>query len=109
MPLRTQSSKHRNQKKRSFSCGTILRSVVSTPATTPIHILRMLAAITRAFTLIYTLALLTLLTRIQLNLLGRRSYLSSVVSLATGGVEQSTISLENHDDDNQDQAYGSDF
>ena len=68
-----------------------------------------LAAITRAFTLIYTLALLTLLTRIQLNLLGRRSYLSSVVSLATGGMEQSTISLENHDDDNPDQAYGNDF
>jgi peroxin-3 len=66
-------------------------------------------AITRAFTLIYTLALLTLLTRIQLNLLGRRSYLSSVVSLATGGIEQSTISLENHDDDNPDQAYGNDF
>jgi peroxin-3 len=66
-------------------------------------------AITRAFTLIYTLALLTLLTRIQLNLLGRRSYLSSVVSLATGGMEQSTISLENHDDDNPDQAYGDDF
>lgn len=66
-------------------------------------------AITRAFTLIYTLALLTLLTRIQLNLLGRRSYLSSVVSLATGGMEQSTISLENHDDDNPDQAYGNDF
>jgi peroxin-3 len=68
------------------------------------------AAITRSFTLIYTLALLTLLTRIQLNLLGRRSYLSSVVSLATGGgVEQSTISLENNDDDNPDQAYGNDF
>jgi peroxin-3 len=66
-------------------------------------------AITRSFTLIYTLALLTLLTRIQLNLLGRRSYLSSVVSLATGGMEQSTISLENHDDDNADQAYGNDF
>jgi peroxin-3 len=66
-------------------------------------------AITRSFTLIYTLALLTLLTRIQLNLLGRRSYLSSVVSLATGGMDQSTISLENHDDDNPDQAYGNDF
>jgi peroxin-3 len=32
-----------------------------------------------------------------------------VVSLATGGMEQSTISLENHDDDNPDQAYGNDF
>jgi peroxin-3 len=66
-------------------------------------------AITRAFTLIYTLALLTLLTRIQLNLLGRRSYLSSVVSLATGGLQDSFINLENNDDDNTDQAYGNDF
>lgn len=40
------------------------------------------AAITRAFTLIYTLALLTILTRVQLNLLGRKNYLSSVVSLS---------------------------
>ncbi|RDW70287.1 hypothetical protein BP5796_08684 [Coleophoma crateriformis] len=68
-----------------------------------------ISAITRAFTLIYTLALLTLLTRIQLNLLGRRSYLSSVVSLATGGINESTITLENNDDDNVDQAYGNDF
>jgi peroxin-3 len=51
---------------------------------------------------------LTLLTRIQLNLLGRRSYLSSVVSLATGSA-QATISLENNDDDNAEQTYGSDF
>ena len=64
-------------------------------------------AVTRSFTLIYTLALLTLLTRIQLNLLGRRSYLSSVVALATGG-QQATISLENNDDDTTE-AYGSDF
>lgn len=49
-----------------------------------------------------------MLTRIQLNLLGRRSYLSSVVALATGS-QQATISLENNDDDNTDQAYGSDF
>ncbi|KAI1212216.1 Peroxin-3 [Annulohypoxylon truncatum] len=67
-----------------------------------------ISSITRAFTLIYTLALLTMLTRIQLNLLGRRSYLSSVVSLATG-TAQSTISLENNDDDNPEHAYGSDF
>ena len=40
-----------------------------------------------------------MLTRIQLNLLGRRSYLSSVVSLATGSA-QATISLENNDDEN---------
>ncbi|KAI0393686.1 Peroxin-3 [Xylariaceae sp. FL0594] len=67
-----------------------------------------ISSITRAFTLVYTLALLTMLTRIQLNLLGRRSYLSSVISLATGA-PQSTISLENNDDDNPEQAYGSDF
>lgn len=65
-------------------------------------------AVTRSFTLIYTLALLTMLTRVQLNLLGRRSYLSSVVALATGG-QHGTISLENNDDDNTEQAYGSDF
>ncbi|KAI9817289.1 MAG: peroxin [Thelocarpon impressellum] len=69
-------------------------------------------SITRAFTLLYTLALLTLLTRIQLNLLGRRNYLSSVVSLAahaTHAPQDSAISLENHDDDNPDQTYGNDF
>jgi len=67
-----------------------------------------ISSITRAFTLIYTLALLTMLTRLQLNLLGRRSYLSSVVSLATGP-SHSTINLENNDDDNINQVYGSDF
>jgi peroxin-3 len=51
-----------------------------------------------------------MLTRIQLNLLGRRSYLSSVVSLATGSnVAPGTISLENNDDDSPEQAYGTDF
>lgn len=49
-----------------------------------------------------------MLTRVQLNLLGRRSYLSSVVALATGA-QSATISLENNDDDNTDQAYGNDF
>lgn len=66
------------------------------------------SAITRSYTLLYTLGLLTMLTRIQLNLLGRRSYLSSVVSLATAN-NQGTISLENNDDDNPDHYYGSDF
>ncbi|KAH6636168.1 Peroxin-3 [Chaetomium tenue] len=69
-----------------------------------------ISSITRAYTLLYTLSLLTMLTRIQLNLLGRRSYLSSVVSLATGGNgTPGTISLENNDDDSSDQAYGTDF
>ncbi|KAH8895065.1 Peroxin-3 [Thozetella sp. PMI_491] len=67
-----------------------------------------ISSITRAYTLLYTLGLLTMLTRIQLNLLGRRSYLSSVVSLATG-TAHATISLENNDDDNSEQSYGSDF
>ncbi|KAI2487137.1 Peroxisomal membrane protein [Pyrenophora tritici-repentis] len=70
-----------------------------------------ISSITRAFTLIYTLALLTLLTRIQLNLLGRRNYLASVVSLASpqSASESSRINLENNDDDNFEQAYGNDF
>ncbi|KAL2171057.1 hypothetical protein VTG60DRAFT_3905 [Thermothelomyces hinnuleus] len=51
-----------------------------------------------------------MLTRIQLNLLGRRSYLSSVVSLATGGnAAPGTINLENNDDDGAEEAYGTDF
>ncbi|KAF3925651.1 hypothetical protein ABW21_db0208100 [Orbilia brochopaga] len=53
-----------------------------------------ITSITRAYTLIYTLALLNFLTRIQLNLLGRRNYLSSVISLAERDSE-SPIALEN--------------
>ncbi|GAB7347788.1 hypothetical protein MBLNU459_g5329t1 [Dothideomycetes sp. NU459] len=70
-----------------------------------------ISSITRSLTLLYTLSLLTLLTRIQLNLLGRRTYLSSVVSLATPQVASanSQISLENNDDDNYDNVYGNDF
>ncbi|KAF2731109.1 Peroxin-3 [Polyplosphaeria fusca] len=68
-----------------------------------------IGSISRAFTLLYTLSLLTLLTRIQLNLLGRRNYLASVVSLASPPTEASKISLENHDDDNFEHAYGNDF
>lgn len=66
------------------------------------------AAITRSFTLIYVLSLLTVFTRIQLNLLGRRNYLSSVISLATPPENESTISLEDHDDD-LTQTLGNDF
>ncbi|OAX78331.1 hypothetical protein ACJ72_07363 [Emergomyces africanus] len=66
-------------------------------------------SLTRSFTLIYTLSLLTLLTRIQLNLLGRRNYLSSVVSLASPPQNQSTINLEDHDDDGIGHAFGNDF
>lgn len=76
-----------------------------------IDTLLIIVAITRSLTLLYTLSLLTLLTRIQLNLLGRRTYLSSVVSLASPptGQQASVISLENNDDDNYDNVYGSDF
>lgn len=62
-------------------------------------------SLTRAITLLYTMTLLTLLTRIQLNLLGRRNYLSSVVSLAQAGQQ---IDLENRDEDAA-QSYGDDF
>ncbi|KAF3049395.1 peroxin [Didymella keratinophila] len=70
-----------------------------------------ISSITRAFTLLYTISLLTLLTRIQLNLLGRRNYLASVVSLASPPPADSSsrINLENNDDDNFEQAYGNDF
>ncbi|KAG9674861.1 Peroxin-3, partial [Aureobasidium melanogenum] len=70
-----------------------------------------ISSITRALTLLYTLSLLTLLTRIQLNLLGRRTYLSSVVSLANppNPSDSTRISLENNDDDNYDNVYGNDF
>ncbi|CAI7579787.1 unnamed protein product [Penicillium pancosmium] len=66
-----------------------------------------ITSITRSFTLIYTLSLLTIFTRIQLNLLGRRNYLSSVISLATPSAD-SPISLEDHDDD-VTQTLGDDF
>lgn len=59
--------------------------------------------------MIYTLCLLTIFTRIQLNLLGRRNYLSSVISLATPTADASRIHLENRDDDNPDHDYGNDF
>ncbi|KAL8997469.1 MAG: hypothetical protein Q9169_003249 [Polycauliona sp. 2 TL-2023] len=68
-----------------------------------------ITSITRAFTLLYTLSLLTLLTRIQLNLLGRRNYLASVVSMASHSPQDPTISLENLDDDKVGQSYGNDF
>ncbi|KAF3935601.1 hypothetical protein ABW19_dt0204183 [Dactylella cylindrospora] len=55
-----------------------------------------ITSITRAYTLIYTLSLLCFFTRIQLNLLGRRNYLSSVISLAERDSE-SPISLENNE------------
>ncbi|KAK6349674.1 peroxin [Orbilia brochopaga] len=59
-----------------------------------------ITSITRAYTLIYTLALLCFLTRIQLNLLGRRNYLSSVISLAERDSE-SPIALENNENNPQ--------
>lgn len=68
-------------------------------------------AVTRALTLVYVLSLLTMFTRIQLNLLGRRTYLSSVVALASppGAQQSSKIYLENKDDDGYDSVYSSDF
>lgn len=56
-------------------------------------------SITRSFTFLYTLSLLTLLTRIQLNLLGRLNYLSSVISLTRPSPPERahSISLEDND------------
>ncbi|PWY85734.1 putative MFS transporter [Aspergillus sclerotioniger CBS 115572] len=68
-----------------------------------------ITSITRSVTLIYTLSLLTIFTRIQLNLLGRRNYLSSVISMATPPADASTIRLEDHDDDDLTQTLGNDF
>ena len=61
-----------------------------------------ITSMTRACTLIYTLSLLTLLTRIQLNLLGRLSYVTSVILLAQPPTPErsNSISLEDHDDTN---------
>ena len=68
-------------------------------------------SITRAFTLIYSLSLLTILTRIQLNLLGRLNYLSSVMSLAQPPPpgRGNSISLEDHDDGSAGAGFGNDF
>lgn len=70
-----------------------------------------LTSLTRAFTLIYCLSLLTILTRIQLNLLGRLNYLSSVVSLARPPPpgRANSISLEDHDDGSASTNFGNDF
>lgn len=88
------------------SCGMMSRySVSANPANLYTEVRSSLPAITRSIVLIYTLSLLTIFTRIQLNLLGRRSYLSSVLALASP--VGSSIRLEDHADDSQ--AFGNDF
>lgn len=69
-----------------------------------------ITSITRAFTLIYSISLLILLTRIQLNLLGRLNYLSSVVELSQplSSERTNSISLENHEDRNLS-SFGNDY
>ena len=57
-----------------------------------------ISSITRSLTLVYTLALLSLFTRIQLNLLGRRSYVLSVVALTSQKPAGTAISLENDEE-----------
>ena len=59
--------------------------------------------------MLYTLSLLTLLTRIQLNLLGRRNYLSSVLAMATPSPPGSSISLEDKENERVQSASGYDF
>jgi peroxin-3 len=66
-----------------------------------------ITSITRALTMIYSLSLLTLLTRIQLNLLGRGSYVASVVALAQPPPDASnSILLEDHDDPSGSTSFG---
>jgi peroxin-3 len=102
--LRTKRSKAQLWQEMKINCKSLGNA-------THRHKLTWLQAVTRALTLLYTLSLLNILTRIQLNLLGRRTYLSSVVSLANpqANMQSSTISLENRDDDNFENFYGNDF
>lgn len=58
------------------------------------------SSITRSFTLLYTLSLLTLLTRIQLNLLGRLNYLSSIISPTRPSPPERANSISLEDNDN---------
>ncbi|KAL1957658.1 hypothetical protein VTO42DRAFT_5635 [Malbranchea cinnamomea] len=87
--------------------STILNEGQKTKSRTQLWNELKINSLTRSFTLLYTLALLTLLTRIQLNLLGRLSYLSSVVSLAKPSHNPSIISLE--DDEDIEHAFGNDY
>ena len=66
-------------------------------------------ALTRAFTLIYTVSLLSLLTRVQLNLLGRRSYLSSLVAHTSPGPQDQMINLEDFADAHKQAGDGNEF
>ena len=102
---------HWSQPRQKLNCGVSSRSAVcrrsdcailSIPANLP-------AAITRAFTLIYCIALLSLLTRIQLSLLGRKNYFLSIVSQVSSSPQSPTISLEDRDDDGTERARGADF
>ena len=68
-----------------------------------------ISSITRSLTLVYTLALLNAFTRIQLNLLGRRSYVLSVVALASQSPTGPTISLENLEENGVHGTLGNDF
>lgn len=72
-----------------------------------------ISSITRSFTLLYTLSLLTLLTRIQLNLLGRLNYLSSVISTTQPSPPERANSISLEDNDNPGSpggpTFGNDF
>lgn len=66
-------------------------------------------AITRALTLIYSVSLLSLFTRIQLNLLGRKSYSSSLVASAAYDQKGRTISLENREEEDSGDSSTDDY
>ena len=68
-----------------------------------------ISSVTRSLTLIYALALLNLFTRIQLNLLGRRNYVLSVVALVSQTPVGQTIQLENEEENGAQSTLGNDF
>ncbi|KAF1812030.1 Peroxin-3-domain-containing protein [Eremomyces bilateralis CBS 781.70] len=114
LPSGSESFMHTSQLEQSIGDGVEGREIPPQPLRSKKSKLQLwgdmkVNSIARSFTLLYTLALLTLLTRIQLNLLGRRNYLASVVSLAAPQRPEPRITLEDNDDDNFERAYGNDF
>lgn len=90
---------------RTYSCGNLERHQDSLCVSSSSRRISLadcrFAAFTRTITSLYVLTLLTLQTHIQLNLLGRSTYVTSVVSSVGAGLSAdptSTIQVENDDE-----------
>ena len=92
-----------------LSYGTTSNSAVSVSTRYGTASQLTFSALTRAFTLIYMVSLLSLLTRIQLNLLGRRSYLASIIAQASTASQNQAINLEDRADGSQHSPVGDEF